>query len=778
MQDAQVNRKDPVCEMNVDPKTAVGPYTYQNQDFYFCCEHCREAFIQHPEKYLAGPQKKNARLDAIYICPMDPEVRQIGPGSCPKCGMALESIEVGLDPEEQINPELVDMTRRGWIGILFSIPLLILSMSDLWSGHFTEGWMNSPYFNWIQLALASPIVLWAGYPIFERGWQSFKNRSLNMFSLIALGTSISYGFSVLVTFLSTFSLTSLPAAFKMHSGQVGVYFEPAAVIITLVLLGQVMELKARAQTNAAIRSLMSLAPKTARLIRDHGSEVDVSIETIRVGDRIRVRPGEKIPVDGVIDFGQSAVDESMITGESLPTEKTLGSHVSAGTLNGSGTFSFRAARVGSETLLAQIVRSVTEAQRTRAPIQRVADQVSRYFVPAVIIVSLITFAVWSLFGPEPRMAYALVNAVAVLIIACPCALGLATPMSILVGTGEGARHGILFRNAESLEALEKIDTLVIDKTGTLTEGKPKLISVIPVAGFSSNQVLQFAAALEKGSEHPLASALLQGAQDRDLFSDAVISSFRSIPGQGIMGETQGHSLALGNLALMKSLQISVKHFERDAAALLDDGQTVIYLAIDTQEAGVLGVTDPIKATTQEALAAIQNEGIQIIMLTGDHPATAAAVAKKLGIREFKAEVQPQGKLEKIKELQAQGHTVAMAGDGVNDAPALAQAQVGIAMGTGTDVAIQSAGVALVKGDLRSIAQAVGLSRATIRNIKQNLFFALAYNLLGVPIAAGVLYPFFGILLSPMIASVAMSLSSISVIGNALRLKSHNPKTFS
>ncbi len=673
--------------------------------------------------------------------------------------MIQPGTETGPSP---MDLEIADMTRRFWIGAAFSLPLLILSMLDLLANHSIQ--------IWIELALASPVVLWAGSPIFKRGWQSVRDQSLNMFTLIALGTGISFGFSIIATLLFTFLPSSLSPILTMHSGRVEVYFEPAAVIVTLVLLGQVLELKARGQAGAAIRALLQLAPKSARIIRSGGTEEDVSIETIHVGHLLRVRPGEKIPVDGIVQSGQSSVDESMISGESLPIEKTVGSRVSAGSLNGTGSFTLKATRVGAETLLAQIVRSVAEAQRTRASIQRIADRVSSIFVPAVILISLITGLIWTLFGPEPRLAYAVVNAVAVLIIACPCALGLATPMSILVGTGEGARHGILFKNAEALETLQKIDTLIVDKTGTLTEGRPRLVSLLAFPHFSESQVLQYAGSIEKSSEHPLAAAILDAAKGRGIDTNLLTQNFKSITGQGVTAQINSQAVALGSIELLRSLRIDSSKLEGQSAPLLANGQTVIYLAVEREIAGILGVTDPIKSTTPQALQTIKREGINVIMLTGDHQATAKSVANQLGIVEFMAGVRPEEKSEFIKKLQSQGHWVAMAGDGINDAPALAQAQVGIAMGTGTDVAIESAGIALVKGDLRSIALARKISRETVKNIRQNLFFALIYNLFGIIIASGALYPLFGVLLSPMIASAAMSLSSVSVITNALRLR--------
>ena len=748
---------DPVCDMSVDPADPAGTYAYKGKTYYFCSEHCVEKFKRDPRAYL-GVKKPvvAARPDALYTCPIDPEVQQVGPGTCPKCGMALEPLEVSL-ADEGPDPELVDMTKRFWVAAILAAPLLLVSMSDLFR--------MSPAFNWVQLALATPVVAYAGFPIFQRGWHSVIHRSLNMFTLIALGTGVSYLFSV----IATLAPGLFPDSFRMH-GQVNVYFEPAAVIVALVLLGQMLEIGARGRTRSALRALLELAPKTARKVFDDGREEDVPVESVVHGDRLRVRPGEKIPVDGKVLSGRSSIDESMVTGEPIPVEKEPGSKVTGGTINGDGSFIMEAERVGAETLLAQIVKLVSEAQRSRAPIQRVADAVSGYFVPAVVLAAVITFIAWAVFGPEPRLAYAIVNAVAVLIIACPCALGLATPMSIMVGTGEGARHGVLVRNAEALETLEKIDTLVVDKTGTLTEGKPKLVSVQALEGFTENEVLGAAAALEKGSEHPLASAILHGARDRAVASAGEVQGFRAVAGKGIQGERDGKRVVLGNARFLTENRIETAELERRAAALASDGQTVVFLAIDGRAAGLLGVADPIKATTPEALDQLRASGLSIIMLTGDQRATAEAVARKLGITELRAGVLPYQKGAVIRELQAKGRSVAMAGDGVNDAPALAQAQVGIAMGSGTDVAMQTAGIILIKGDLRAIARARALSRQTMRNIRQNLFFALFYNLLGVPVAAGALYPAFGLLLSPMIASAAMSFSSVSVIANALRLR--------
>ena len=698
-----------------------------------------------------------------YVCPMHPEIVRSEPGACPICGMALEPRTVSL--EEEANPELVDMTRRFWISLLLTAPLLLLAMSEMLPGRPVQHALSARLLTWVQLVVATPVVLWGGWPFLTRGWTSIVNRSLNMFTLIALGTGTAYIYSVIATLVPGL----FPASFHTHSGAVAVYFEAAAVITTLVLLGQVLELRARSQTSSAIKALLGLAPKTARRLRDDGGEEDVPLDQIQPGDRLRVRPGEKVPVDGVVIEGTSAIDESMITGEPISVEKVPGDYVTGGTVNGTGGLVMRAERVGAETLLAQIVHMVSEAQRSRAPIQRVADVVSAYFVPAVVAVAVLAAVVWGLVGPEPRLVYALVNAVAVLIIACPCALGLATPMSIMVGTGRGALAGVLVKHAEALEVLEKVDTLVVDKTGTLTEGKPRLMAVTAFSSVRDNDLLRLAASLERGSEHPLAAAMVAGAQGRGLsLTDA--RDFTSRTGKGVMGQIEDYQVALGNRALFDELGIALGELVQRAEALRREGQTVMFVALDGQPAGLLGVADPIKPSTPEALQLLREDGVQVVMLTGDSRTTAEAVARTLGIERVEAEVLPEQKGEVIQRLQAEGHVVAMAGDGVNDAPALAQAQVGIAMGTGTDVAMESAGMTLVKGDLRGIARARRLSRGTMRNIRQNLFFAFVYNALGVPIAAGVLYPVFGLLLSPMIASAAMTLSSVSVISNALRLR--------
>ncbi len=697
-----------------------------------------------------------------YVCPMHPQIVRDAPGSCPICGMALEPRTVTGDEE---NAELKDMTRRFWVSVALSVPLLAFVMGDMLPGQPLRHALSGRLMAWLQLVLATPVVLWGGWPFFARGWASIVNRSLNMFTLIALGTGTAYVYSV----VAALAPGMFPESFRTHGGEVALYFEAAAIITTLVLLGQVIELRARSQTSSAIKALLGLTPKTARRLRDDGGEEDVSLDEVRPGDRLRVRPGERVPVDGVFLEGTSAVDESMVTGEPIPVEKAPGSRVTGGTVNGPGGFVMRAERVGSDTLLAQIVRMVSEAQRSRAPIQRLADTVSAYFVPAVVAVAVISAAVWGLLGPEPWMAYALVNAVAVLIIACPCALGLATPMSIMVATGRGAMAGVLIKNAEALEILERIDTLVVDKTGTLTEGKPRLASLVTAPGHSESDLLRLAASLERGSEHPLAAAIVAGAEERKLTLSAV-GDFRSITGKGVAGRVEGRTVALGNHRLMQDLGVPIGDLSERADALRRDGQTAMFVAVDGRIAGLVGVADPIKESTPEALRLLRESGVRVVMLTGDSRATAETVARKLGITEIEAEVLPDQKSAVVKRLQAEGRIVAVAGDGINDAPALAQAHVGIAMGTGTDVAMESADITLVKGDLRGIARARRLSQATMRNIRENLFFAFVYNALGVPIAAGVLYPLFGLLLNPIIASAAMSFSSVSVIFNALRLR--------
>ena len=802
---------DPVCGMAVKPGAVSGKHEYNGKTYYFCSQHCVTKFKEDPEKALnrqsrgrpddADADSRTPKRDgATYVCPMDPEVRESKPGACPKCGMALEPetlaapttrteyvcpmhpeivrdepgscpiCGMALEPrtvtlEDAPNPELVDMTRRFWISAVLTLPIALLALTEFIPSKPIHTRVSPHLLNWLQLLIASPVVLWGGWPFFERGWKSIVNRSLNMFTLIAIGVGTAYVYSLVATISPDF----FPASFRGHAGDVAVYFDAAAVIVTLVLLGQVLELRARSQTSSAIKALLGLSPKTARVILPDGKEADLPLDLVKPGDQLRVRPGEKVPVDGLVLDGTSSVDESMITGEPIPVEKSPGSKVTGGTVNGTGGFTMSAQRVGSETLLAQIVRMVSEAQRSRAPIQKLADLVAGYFVPLVVLIAIATFLVWSVFGPEPRMAYGLLNAVAVLIIACPCALGLATPMSIMVGTGKGATAGVLVRNAEALEVLEKIDTLIVDKTGTLTEGKPRLVSVIASASGSESDLLKTAASIERGSEHPLAAAIVTGAQAKGL-QLAEAKDFKSLTGRGITGLVDGNTVALGNLRLLDELNVDAATLASRAEELRRDGQTVMFVAINGRAAGLLGVADPIKRSTPEAIEALHREGVRIVMLTGDSRTTAEAVAKKLSIDEVKAEVLPDQKREIVKALQSEKRMVAMAGDGVNDAPALAQAHVGIAMGTGTDVAMESAGVTLVKGDLRGIAKARRLSRATMRNIRENLFFAFVYNVLGVPIAAGILYPFFGILLSPIIASAAMTFSSVSVIANALRLR--------
>lgn len=766
VQDSGTTVTDPICGMQFAPEKAAGKMEHKGQTYYFCNKSCLEKFRRDPEKYLSAEKPmqmedvappETGLLPVIYICPMDPEVRQDHPGPCPKCGMALEPESASL--QEGPNPELVDMKRRFWISLVLTLPVLLLAMGEMIWGSAVPGGI------WIQLVLSTPVVLWGGWPFFQRGWASVVNRSLNMFTLISVGTGAAYVYSLIAALVPD----KLPESFRGHHGMPEVYFEASAVIITLVLLGQVLELRARAQTGSAIRSLLELAPKTARIVEDNGAERDIALDQVKPGDRVRVRPGEKVPVDGILIEGESSIDESMMTGEPIPAEKSKGSRVTGGTINGTGSFVMRAEKVGRDTLLAHIIRMVSEAQRSRAPIQRLADKVASYFVPAVILVSVLTFLIWGIAGPEPAMAYALVNAVAVLIIACPCALGLATPMSVMVGTGRGAGAGILIRNAEALELLEKVDTLVVDKTGTLTEGKPQLVSIEVAEGWSEEEVLRLAASLEQGSEHVLATAIVSAAAERAL-SLSRVNDFRSITGKGILGVVDGRAVAVGNSALLAEIGADGKDFVQRAEELRSEGQTVMFALVDRAPVGLLCVSDPIKASAAEAVRNLHRQGIRLVMLTGDSKTTAAIVARQLHIDEVEAEVSPGRKGDVIKNLQAQGRTVAMAGDGINDAPALAQAHVGIAMGTGADVAIQSAGITLVKGDLRGVVRARSLSRSTMKNIRQNLFFAFIYNILGVPIAAGLLYPFIGLLLSPMIASAAMTFSSVSVISNALRLK--------
>ncbi|MGH9503885.1 MAG: heavy metal translocating P-type ATPase [Terriglobales bacterium] len=824
--------KDPVCGMNVEPSTARHKLDHAGKTYYFCCAHCLEKFRARPGDYLAPRPAPAAGLQMIsiapasaaaktgaaksppatpaaattagaYICPMCPQVRSDKPGACPSCGMALEPempvattrleytcpmhpeivrpgpgscpiCGMALEPrtvtaQEEDNPELRDMTRRFWISLGLTFPLLLIAMAHMLRGLPMQGLIRGGWQAWIELALATPVVLWGGAPFFQRGWTSIVNRSTNMFTLIAMGTGVAYLYSLAATvFPQVF-----PASFREMGGMPAVYFEAAAAITTLVLLGQVLELRARSRTGAAIRALLDLTPKTARILRD-GREEDVPLDRVVPGDRLRVRPGEKVPVDGTVLEGSSGIDEAMITGESIPVSKGPGSPVIGATVNGTGSLVIRAERVGSETLLAQIVRMVSQAQRSRAPIQRLADRVAGWFVPAVVAIALLTFAVWSLVGPEPRLAHALVNAVAVLIIACPCALGLATPIAIMVGTGRGAHAGVLIKNAEALEIMEKVDTLVVDKTGTLTDGKPRVVSVLTVPGGNElvrneNDLLRLVASLEQGSEHPLGAAVVEAARSRGL-SLGQTTDFQSHTGRGVGGKVDGRQVLIGNERLLEQNGIPAAALVQKAEELRRGGQTVIFIARDQQAMGLIGIADSIKATAAEAVRNLKREGLRLVMLTGDSRATAEAVAKNLGIEEFEAEVLPDKKAEAVQRLQNEGRTVAMAGDGINDAPALAQADVGIAMGTGTDIAMESGGITLVKGDLAGIVRARRLSQATMRNIRQNLFFAFIYNSLGVPIAAGVLYPFFGLLLSPILAAAAMSLSSVSVITNSLRLR--------
>jgi Cu+-exporting ATPase len=772
-----------------------GKTVFDGREIGFCSSNCKARFEADPQRYLGGqrPPEPSAPAGTNWVCPMDPEVEADRPGPCPRCGMALEPATpvqstrvewtcpmhpqivrdqpgtcpicgMALEPRtvsmDEENPELRDMSRRFWVSVVLTLPVFLLGMSDLLPGQPVQHAISPQTIAWIELVLATPVVLWGGWPFFQRGWASVVNRSPNMFTLIALGTGVAFVFSV----VATLAPGLLPASMRTAHGGVPVYFEPAAVIVTLVLLGQVLELRARARTRSALKALLGLAPKTARRVEADGQERDVPLASVKPGEVLRVRPGEKVPVDGVVIEGRSTVDESMLTGEPLPVEKEPGSRVIGGTVNGTGSFLMRAERVGETTLLAQIVRMVGEAQRSRAPIQRLADRVAGWFVPIVIAVAVVTFAAWLFVGPEPRFAHALVNAVSVLIIACPCALGLATPMSIMVATGRGASAGVLVRNAEAIEVMEKVDTLVLDKTGTLTEGKPRLVSVSAFPSFTEADVLRFAASLERASEHPLAHAIVEGARERGV-SLVPVSAFQSTTGKGVTGTVDGRVVSVGNAEFTGAAAEAKR-----AEPLRAEGQTVVFVALDGKLAGLVGVADPIKPSVPDALRALRAEGLRIVMLTGDSRTTAQAVARKLGIEEFEAEVLPAQKAEVVKRLRAEGHKVAMAGDGINDAPALAAADVGIAMGTGTDVAMESADITLVKGDLRGILRARRLSRATLRNIRQNLFWAFAYNMLGVPVAAGILYPAFGLLLSPMIASAAMSLSSVSVIANALRLR--------
>ena len=804
---------DPVCHMNIEPENAAGKSEHNGKTVYFCSEYCKETFDKDPEKFpLEDAVHQQAEHDAghehhdhshhdsgsdvVYVCPMHPDVKKMGPASCPTCGMGLEPLEpvivtkqeyvcpmhpevvkdeqgscpicgMALEPRtvtlrEEENPELTDMSRRFWISTIFSLPLLLFTMSKMFPAISFD---SSGWGNWFELVLATPVVLWAGAPFFKRGWDSIVYKSLNMFTLIAIGMGVAYLYSVIATLFPEI----FPAAFRDANGEVGLYFEAAAVITTLVLLGQVLELRARSKTSSAIKSLLGLAPNSARIVDENGEEKDIPLADVMVGDLLRVRPGEKIPVDGKVTDGESFIDESMISGEPMEVKKSLGDSVTGGTVNGNGSFLMKTERVGSDTLLAQIVKMVSEAQRSRAPIQGLADKVSSYFVPAVVGFSIITFIVWSIVGPDPKMAYALVNAVAVLIIACPCALGLATPISIMVGTGRGATAGLLIKNAEVLEMFEKIDTLVVDKTGTLTEGKPKLVTIVSLNGRSEDELVRVVASLERMSEHPLGNAIVAAAKARNL-EFLEVKEFESLTGRGVKGMVDGRLVAVGNVKLLNEDGITAADLESKANENRERGETVVFVSIDGEPAGFLGILDPLKSTTKEALLQLQAEGIEVIMLTGDNRKTAESVAKELNIKEVKAEVMPDEKHSIVKEIQSTGKRVAMAGDGINDAPALAQADVGIAMGTGTDVAMESAGITLIKGDLMGIVRARKLSRGTMRNIRQNLFWAFIYNALGVPLAAGVLYPFFGLLLSPMIAAAAMSFSSVTVIGNALRLR--------
>ena len=763
---AQGPTVDPVCGMLVDPATARHKIEHDGQTFYFCSERCRAKFAEDPATYVHRETQQATPPDApegtIYTCPMHPQIRQFGPGNCPICGMALEP-ELA-NAETGPNPELIDMTRRFWVGLALSVPVVILEMGGhLIGGH---GWIDQTLSNWIQLVLATPAVLWAGWPFFVRGWQSVLTRNLNMFTLIAMGIGVAWVYSVAATVVPGV----FPATFRGQDGAVAVYFEAAAVITVLVLLGQVLELRAREATSGAIKALLDLAPRTARRIRSDGmDEEEVQIAVLQPGDRLRVRPGEKVPVDGEIVEGRSSLDESMVTGESMPVTKEVGGKVIAGTLNRSGGFVMRAEKVGSDTMLSQIVQMVAQAQRSRAPIQHLADQVAGWFVPAVIVVAIAAFAAWAVYGPEPRFAFGLVAAVSVLIIACPCALGLATPMSIMVGVGRGAHMGVLIKNAEALERMERIDTIVVDKTGTLTEGKPKVVAIVPAGNYSEAEVLQLAASVERASEHPLADAIVNEAKERGIqITD--VQDFDSPVGKGALGAVNGKKVLLGNASFMRSQGVDTSAIEAEAERQRGEGATVINMAVDGKLAGILAIADPVKQSTPEALRDLGAEGVRVIMLTGDNRTTAQAVARRLGIGDVEAEVLPDQKSAVVARLQKEGRKVAMAGDGVNDAPALAAAEVGVAMGTGTDVAMESAGVTLLKGDLNGIVRARRLSRATMRNIRQNLFFAFVYNAAGIPIAAGVLYPTFGLLLTPIVAAAAMALSSVSVVGNALRLR--------
>jgi Cu+-exporting ATPase len=762
--DAYLTATDPVCGMDVDRASARHFHRHDGDKFYFCSVGCKGKFEANPARYLgdrpaAAPMPKGTQ----YTCPMHPEIVRDKPGSCPICGMALEPMGVPTGTEGP-NPELIDFTRRFWVSAVLSLPLLVIAMGPM-LGIPVRDWIGESLTAWLELMLATPVVLWAAIPFFHRGYQSLVNRSPNMWTLISIGVGTAYLYSVVATFFPDL----FPHQFRGHGGSVPVYFEAAAVIVALVFLGQVLELRARERTGSAIRALLDLAPKTARRIADDGSEADVPLDEVKQGDRLRVRPGDSVPVDGKVIEGRTSIDESMITGEPVPVEKTPGDAVTGGTLNRNGTLVITAERVGSETMLSRIVEMVAKAQRSRAPIQGLADRVSYYFVPTVVLVAILAFVVWGVFGPEPSMVFAIVSAVSVLIIACPCALGLATPMSIMTATGRGAQAGVLIKDAEALERFASVDTLIVDKTGTLTEGRPKLTDVVVAEGFGAGQLLSLAASLERGSEHPLAEAIVEGAAERGAMVHTA-SEFEAVTGKGVSGIVEGRKVALGNAAMMADLGAGIDGIVGQADALRAEGKTAMFVAVDGAVAGFVAVADPVKATTVEAIRALHDTGLRIIMATGDNERTARAVASKLGIDEVRADMLPDGKQQLIEELQAKGAKVAMAGDGVNDAPALAAADVGIAMGTGADVAVESAGITLVKGDLNGIVRARTLAQATIRNIKQNLFFAFVYNALGVPVAAGVLYPVFGTLLSPMIAAAAMSLSSVSVIANALRLR--------
>ena len=758
--------KDPVCNMDVDPATTPHHHEHDGESYHFCGKGCRTKFAADPEHYLSGAHREaaaNAPADAEFTCPMHPEIVQVGQGSCPICGMALEPMLVTAKAEP--NLELIDFTRRFWVGVVFALPLLIMAMGEMVPGFSLHAWLPGATLGWTQLVLATPAVLWCGWPFFQRGWESILTWNLNMFTLIAIGT----GAAFLYSSVAVIAPDLFPDRFRDAAGRVEIYFEAAAVIIVLVLLGQVLELRARERTGGALRALLDLAPKTAWRVRDDGSDEEITLDLVAIGDRLRVRPGDAVPVDGEVLEGHSAIDESMVTGESIPVEKSAGERVIGGTLNGTGGFVMRAERVGAETMLSQIVQLVAQAQRSRAPIQRLADLVAGYFVPVVIVVAVVAFVVWAVWGPPPSMAFAIVAAVSVLIIACPCALGLATPISIMVATGRGAQVGVLVRDAEALETLAKVDLLIVDKTGTLTEGRPKLTSVMAVEDVSEDALLGLAAGLERGSEHPLAAAIVAGAEARGVAS-AKVANFQSITGKGVTGEADGVRIALGNAALLEELGVAAGDWSTRAEAQRRDGETVMFIVRGAAVAGLVGVADPVKETTQAALTALRRDGIEIVMVTGDNRTTAEAIAGRLGIDKIEADVLPEDKNAIVTRYREAGRKVAMAGDGVNDAPALAAADVGIAMGTGTDVAMESSGITLIKGDLMGLVRARHLSKATLRNIRQNLFFAFIYNALGVPLAAGVLFPVFGLLLNPMIAAAAMSLSSVSVITNALRLR--------